>query len=259
MLDGFYQFLARLGYTHPIHPPLTHFPIALVVGGFLFLLGMYVLRRKDLQLTPNQCIGLALVFVFPTALFGVMDWLHRYRGVWLFEIKMKIILASVLTVLLILALVLNKRTNRDPRVMVPIYALSAATVILLGYYGGQLVFARTPETIPAAQAGAAAQPDQAAQPGQAANAEAVRQGRALFQQICASCHYGGGNSIVRELPIKGAPVLSDQQTFTAFLRQPVVTRNGQTFRLMRAFPATVISDQQAGQLYQYIVQQWGKP
>jgi hypothetical protein len=42
MIEFIYQFLAKFGYTHPLHPVLTHIPIGMVMGAFLFLLIAYL-------------------------------------------------------------------------------------------------------------------------------------------------------------------------------------------------------------------------
>ena len=36
MFNFVYEFLARLGYTHPIHPTEVHMPIGLLVGALIF-------------------------------------------------------------------------------------------------------------------------------------------------------------------------------------------------------------------------------
>jgi len=38
MIEFIYQTLTKFGYTHPLHPTLTHVPIGLVIGAFLFAL-----------------------------------------------------------------------------------------------------------------------------------------------------------------------------------------------------------------------------
>jgi len=38
MIEFIYQTLIKFGYTHPLHPTLTHVPIGMVMGAFLFVL-----------------------------------------------------------------------------------------------------------------------------------------------------------------------------------------------------------------------------
>jgi uncharacterized membrane protein len=101
MTDLFYELLGRIGYTHPIHPPLTHIPMGLVFGVFIFALIAMLFRRTVLpQLTYNRIILLALIFSFPTGLFRFTDWQHFYEGAWLYPIRMKLAFSGVLMVLL---------------------------------------------------------------------------------------------------------------------------------------------------------------
>ena len=90
MIEFLYQTLAKIGYNHPIHPPVTHISVGMVIGAFLFALVANLMRHERLALTARHCILLAMIGLFPTALLGYMDWQHRYGGAWLFPIKIKI-------------------------------------------------------------------------------------------------------------------------------------------------------------------------
>ena len=94
MIEFIYQTLTKFGYTHPLHPTLTHVPIGMVMGAFLFMLVPLIFRRTNLAQTARNCSVLALIAAVPTALLGIMDWLHFYGGSLLFPIKMKLILAG---------------------------------------------------------------------------------------------------------------------------------------------------------------------
>ena len=48
MIEFIYQTLTKLGYTHPLHPTLTHVPIGMVMGAFLFVLVALIFRRTNL-------------------------------------------------------------------------------------------------------------------------------------------------------------------------------------------------------------------
>ena len=80
MIDSLYQLIAKTGFTDPLHAPLTHIPIGLVIGAFLFFLVAVIFNRKNLITTARHAAILAFIFVFPTILFGVLDWLHFFRG-----------------------------------------------------------------------------------------------------------------------------------------------------------------------------------
>jgi uncharacterized membrane protein len=38
MLEFLYQTLTKIGYTHPIHPPVTHLTVGMVIGAFYSVL-----------------------------------------------------------------------------------------------------------------------------------------------------------------------------------------------------------------------------
>jgi len=129
MTEFLYQTLAKIGYTHPLHPVLTHVVMGMVIGGFVFGLVAWLFRRPNLAQTGRHCMGLALIALFPTALVGYMDWQHRFSGAWLFPIKIKIILAAVLLVLLVAAVVLGSRARKSSKNLLIGYLLCLATVI----------------------------------------------------------------------------------------------------------------------------------
>ena len=80
MIDSFYALLARIGFTDPPHALLTHMPIGLITGALLFFLVAVIFRRRVLAPTARHASILAFIFLFPTILFGVLDWLHYFRG-----------------------------------------------------------------------------------------------------------------------------------------------------------------------------------
>jgi cytochrome c6 len=72
-------------------------------------------------------------------------------------------------------------------------------------------------------------------------------GEQVFKEQCSACHAGGGNILNPKKPLKGSPPL---KTFAAFLTQ---IRKPQ--QPMPPFPPSKISDEQAKQLYDYILKQ----
>lgn len=76
-------------------------------------------------------------------------------------------------------------------------------------------------------------------------------GAALFESHCASCHRGGGNVIVPLLPLKGSKKLADFETFLAFIRHPRMPDG--SLGAMPAFGQSSLSDEQARQLYRYLL------
>jgi mono/diheme cytochrome c family protein len=242
MIDVLYQWLARIGFKDPLHAPITHFPIGLAIGALLFFLGALIFSRKSLVLTARHVAILAFLFAFPTILFGVFDWLHFFKGVLLFEIKIKMILAAVVLVVLAVGIVLGSEIKVRTVPLLIVYALASVAVIGLGYFGGRLVYGGWSASAAAAQAAPAA-PTAEAQPSKA--------GADLFAADCQACHPNGGNIVVAQLPLKTSKHLASEQAFVGFIRDPKMPDGSAGG--MPAFPADLISDQQAGELYQYVL------
>jgi mono/diheme cytochrome c family protein len=233
MIELFYQILGTIGYTHPVHPTLTHVVMGLVIGAFVFGFVSWLRRHTTLVLTARHCLILALITLFPTVLLGYMDWQHYYAGGWLFEIKMKLILACILLVLLSVAVISKSTAERGTINIVMLYGLCLLTVIALGYFGGELVYgSRTKEAAPEA-------PD-------------IQAGAELFTTSCSACHPGGGNIYKAHLTLKDAPQLADLDTFLAYIRSPKASDGSQT--IMPPVSTEKLSDQNAKEIYQYIIQ-----
>ncbi|MGD2014700.1 MAG: c-type cytochrome [Desulfobacterales bacterium] len=169
MFDYIYQTLTNFGYNHPIHPALTHVPIGMVMGAFIFVLIAVITRKKNLAQTARHCSVLALIAAVPTALLGLMDWQHYYGGSLLFPIKMKLILAGILIVFLILAVIFGFFGETFSKLVISLYMLCLFSVIGLGYFGGELVYGTKTPTAEVAE-------------GPTAN------GAKVFQQNCSACH-----------------------------------------------------------------------
>ena len=127
MIEFIYQTLTKFGYTHPLHPTLTHVPIGMVMGAFFFVLVGLIFRRTNLVQTARNCSVLALFAAVPTALLGIMDWLHFYGGSLLFPIKMKLILAGILIIFLILVVIFGFFGETFSKIVISLYALCLFT------------------------------------------------------------------------------------------------------------------------------------
>jgi uncharacterized membrane protein len=232
MIEFLYEILVKIGYTHPIHPPMTHIPVGMVIGTFLFGLAAWLLRHEQLTSTARYCIVLGLLGLVPTVLLGYMDWQHRYAGAWSFPIKMKIGLAVLLLVLLIVAVIIGRRIRVISLGILGIYGLCLLNVTALGYFGGELIYG-------------------AASPKEVQATKETQISSEQFKKSCSACHPGGDNTIKAHLPLKSAPQLADFKTFLAYLRDPKARDGTQT--IMPPFPADKLPDQQAMEIYQYIV------
>ena len=61
MVDAIYTFLQGLGFHHPLHPPLTHLPMGLVMACFVFSLLALILSQPALLKSAYHCCLLAAV------------------------------------------------------------------------------------------------------------------------------------------------------------------------------------------------------
>lgn len=138
MIEFVYNLLASAGFTHPLHPVMTHIPMGMVIGGFIFQAASF--RWEALSKTAHHCIVLALLFVPLTALLGFMDWQHRYMGYVSGLIIVKMILALTLFILLSVSVYLYRRRNPGMGVMTLLYALNLLNAAGLGFLGGVLIF-----------------------------------------------------------------------------------------------------------------------
>jgi uncharacterized membrane protein len=140
MFEFVYTLLEQVGFTHPLHPAITHLPMGLCMGAFLFALGS--LKVPRLVDTAYHCVVLALLFVIPTVVLGVMDWQHFYAGEWTGPITTKVVLAGLLTVLLLAAAQVGRGEGRTSKskLMLALYSLCLLTCIGLGFSGGEIQY-----------------------------------------------------------------------------------------------------------------------
>lgn len=202
MMNWIYETLSRVGYHHPLHPAVTHIPVGLVIGAFLFSLAAWILNRESLSQSAKHCIILALLAVPPVALLGFMDWQHFYAGASLPPIRIKMMLAAALAVLLLVAWGASRKENRNMSRRTVVYGMCLITVIALGFFGGELVYGvRDVATA-------------------SVDTPMVRQGADLFGSQCSLCHFAdksetkigpGFKGLFKrgQLPISQKPVTED--------------------------------------------------
>ncbi|MBB5347546.1 hypothetical protein JWG42_16015 [Desulfoprunum benzoelyticum] len=139
MVEDLFALLENIGFSHPLHPMMTHLPMGMVVGMVVFSLIGLVGKKPRLSETAYYCSLLALVSVFPAIAAGLLDWLHSLGGIWSPLIIVKMILATLLILLLIGAAVL-KQWGASPGKLLLVYLLCLACAGGLGYAGGELVY-----------------------------------------------------------------------------------------------------------------------
>ncbi len=198
MIEFVYQTLAKIGYTHPLHPPAIHLTMGLVMAGFVFNLAARFFKRQALSETARYCLALALIAVFPTILTGYLDWRHRFAGALLNPIKMKLLLTMLLLIALPATVYLGQKTKAWSAKLMAASAICLLIAMGLGYFGGELVYG---------QKGTGAE----------IKDDPIQKGAALFSKKCASCHSADtaeakiGPSLkglyeMEKLPTSGSPV-----------------------------------------------------
>ena len=232
MIEFIYQTLAKIGYTHPLHPPATHLPAGLIIGAFLFALTAWIFNRSNLAQTARHCLILALIMAVPTILLGLLDWQYRFGGAYLFEIKMKLAFGGILLLLLLVAVVYAALAGAFTKTVMAIYTLCLLTVIGLGYFGGELVYGTKTPTA-SQTTGLAAE------------------GAQIFSQNCSACHHADSTATKVGPGLKGVfqqdkfPVSALQVSEDNFRKQL-----NTPFKLMPPFGH--LSEQQVKELVAYL-------
>jgi len=235
MIGKLYDLLEKIGYIHPLHPPFTHGPIGGVIVAFCLGLGMLLWRRQNFLQSAYYVVVIAFVLFFPTVLAGIMDWQYYYSGAWIFPIKMKIALATLLFILLSATLIVGRIPDVRPSIMIFLLTLCLFNVMGLGYFGGQLVYeGRIPSV-----------------------SESLFPGRNIFIGHCSGCHSNGGNILYPNLPLRTAPQLESYEKFAEFIRDPKLPNGSKG--PMPNFTQRDLSAQQARVLYEYIINGLAKP
>jgi mono/diheme cytochrome c family protein len=241
MVDALYRLLNAVGFTDPLHALIVHMPMGLVIGAFLLVLIAILFNKSKLMLTARHISIMAFVFVFPTILLGVFDWLHFFKGAMIPAIRFKIILASAVLVILGAGIIVGSGVRVRTVPVAAIAALAFVAVVGLGYFGGSLVYGSWAAGARSAAAGSA---------GAASTAPANPAGEKIFADNCAACHANGGNVVVASLPLKSSRRLASLAEFTAFIRSPKMPDGSEGS--MPPFPASDLNDAQNKDLYDYI-------
>jgi uncharacterized membrane protein len=151
MIDGLYAILARFGFSEPLHSPITHMPIGLAIGALIFFITALLFKRKNLVLTARHASILAFIFVFPTILLGVFDWIHFYHATLYTPIKIKMGLASLTLLLLGAGIILGSEVKLHSISMTILYGAASISLVGLGYFGAGIIYGRGLEMKPAIQ------------------------------------------------------------------------------------------------------------
>ena len=139
MIEKFYDFLEMVGFGHPLHPMLTHVPMGMIIGAVLFSLLGVLLKKYSFITTAHHCATLALVFVVPVIIAGILDWNKFLDSDMDVLIIIKMVLGGLLTALLAVAF-FQQRAGATPKRLLMIYLLCLICAGGLGFCGGELVY-----------------------------------------------------------------------------------------------------------------------
>jgi uncharacterized membrane protein len=59
MFASIYKALSAIGYSHPIHTPMTSLPLGMVMGALVFALVGFASKRSGIRATARHCATLA--------------------------------------------------------------------------------------------------------------------------------------------------------------------------------------------------------
>jgi len=139
MIERIYSTLEAIGFAHPLHPALTHIPMGMVIGCFFFGLTAFITKKPVFLKTAFHSSVLALLFMVPTVIAGYLDWQQFFGGTMSTLIIVKIVLATLLTILLIFSIRASLRDTGAGKMLI-FYTLCLACAGGLGFSGGELIY-----------------------------------------------------------------------------------------------------------------------
>lgn len=139
MVENLYSVLAAVGFSHPLHPMLTHVPMGMIIGMVVFAFLSMVWQNSTLDKTAYHCSVFALLSILPVIGAGILDWLQFQEGEWNEFIIIKMVLGLILTILLLLSVIMKRKDSSKTK-MLFIYLACLACAGGLGYSGGELVY-----------------------------------------------------------------------------------------------------------------------
>lgn len=144
-MDFFNRLITALTVTHPLHPMIVHFPIALTGAAAFFILLALWKRSAMLEQAAFANIALASVSTLAAAVTGMMDNISNYDGAAP-NASIKIALATLLLILTSATAILRARnsnlfeTPSSKPWYVAAYFVSFGLAAVLGFLGGVILY-----------------------------------------------------------------------------------------------------------------------
>lgn len=139
MTDLIFSTLEAIGFAHPLHPALTHIPMGMVIGCFIFGLVAFITKKPAYSKSAMHCSVVALLFIIPTIVAGYLDWQQFFGATMSVFIIIKFVLAAVLTVLLAISIRAGLQGASTGKMFL-LYTLCLACAGGLGFSGGELIY-----------------------------------------------------------------------------------------------------------------------
>ena len=142
-MDFFNRLITALTETHPIHPMIVHFPIALTGAAFFFILLALWRKKEFFEQAAFANIALATVSTLVAGITGMYDNQINYVGNAP-NAGLKIFLAS--TLLLVTTITAISRWKRpelfdtSKGFYVAAYFVSFSLASILGFLGGVILY-----------------------------------------------------------------------------------------------------------------------
>jgi uncharacterized membrane protein len=144
-MDFFSRLITALTVTHPLHPMIVHFPIALTGAAAFFILLSLWKRSVMLEQAAFANIALASISTLVAAATGMMDNISNYDGAAP-NASIKIALATLLLILTSITTILRVRnpnlfeTPSSKPWYVIAYFTSFGLAAVLGFLGGVILY-----------------------------------------------------------------------------------------------------------------------
>ena len=143
-MDLINRIIHALTQTHPIHPMLVHFPIALTGAGALFILLAAWRRNSALEQAAFANITLAFFGSIAAALTGMGDNMKNYDGAAP-NSGIKMLLATILLIITGVTVFLRWRNpklfeSRGKVLYITAYFTSFALTLVLAFLGGVILY-----------------------------------------------------------------------------------------------------------------------
>lgn len=144
-MDFINRLIYALTVSHPLHPMIVHFPIALTGAAAFFILLALWKRSPFFEQAAFANISLAAVSTVAAAITGMMDNVSTYDGAAP-NARVKIMLATLLFIITTATAILRIRnpklfeTSSSKLLYVTAYFVSFALAVVLGFLGGVILY-----------------------------------------------------------------------------------------------------------------------